>query len=184
MGKIKVTFTPIQGLCIIEPMIHKDSRGYFMESFSQREMIKMGLECNYVQDNQVFSVKNVLRGLHVQRKYPQGKLIRVIQGKVYDVAVDVRFESKTFGKWFGIELSAENKKQLYIEEGFAHGYLVISETAILSYKVTDYWSPQYEIGIPWDDPDIAIKWPLKEGENPIIAEKDKSYAFFSSWIKE
>lgn len=178
MGQINVIHTPIEGLYIIEPTIHGDSRGYFMESYSQRDMDEAGIHHTFVQDNQLFSKKGVLRGLHFQRKNPQGKLVHVIQGKVFDVAVDVRAGSQTYGRWFGVELSGDNSKQFYIGEGFAHGFLVMSEVAILCYKVTNYWYPDDEIGIPWDDSDIGIKWPLENGQRPIIAEKDKHYARF------
>ena len=138
MGQIKVTRCEIEGLCIIEPTVHGDSRGYFMETYNQNDMKDNGLDMVFVQDNQSMSTKGVLRGLHYQKKYPQGKLVRVIRGSVFDVAVDLRKNSKTFGKWFGIELSAENKKQFYIPEGFAHGFLVLSDEAEFCYKVTDF----------------------------------------------
>lgn len=127
MGQIKVTKAPIDGLYIIEPAVHGDSRGYFMETYNKRDMEEAGLNLNFVQDNQSMSTKGVLRGLHYQINYPQGKLVRVIKGKVFDVAVDLRKGSKTYGKWFGVELSEENKKQFYISEGFAHGFLVLSD---------------------------------------------------------
>lgn len=178
MAQIKVTQTPLEGLYIIEPMIHGDSRGYFMESYSQRELREFGLEADFVQDNQSMSRKGVLRGLHLQKYHPQGKLVRVIQGAVFDVAVDVRPGSPTYGQWFGLELSEENNRQLYIPEGFAHGFYVLTDVAKFFYKVTDYWYVDEEIGIPWDDPSIGIQWPIPEGEVPIIAEKDKHYAAF------
>lgn len=158
MGQIKVTGTPIEGLFIIEPAIHGDKRGYFMETYNRRDMEEAGLNLNFVQDNQSMSVKGVLRGLHFQKKYPQGKLVRVIKGRVLDVAVDIRKGSKTYGKWFGIELSEENKKQFYISEGFAHGFLVLSEIAEFCYKVTDFYHPDDEGGIAWNDPEIGIDW--------------------------
>ena len=133
MGQINVTKCPIAGLYIIEPTVHGDSRGYFMETYNQRDMAEAGLNMVFVQDNQSCSVKGVLRGLHAQKEYPQGKLVRVIQGRVFDVAVDMRPDSETYGTWYGLELSAENKKQFYISEGFAHGFLVLSDTAEFCY---------------------------------------------------
>lgn len=158
MGQIKVTKAPIEGLYIIEPAVHGDSRGYFMETYNKRDMAEAGLNMNFVQDNQSMSVKGVLRGLHFQKQYPQGKLVRVIKGKVFDVAVDIRKDSKTFGKWYGIELTEENKKQFYISEGFAHGFLVLSDVAEFCYKVTDFYHPGDEDGIAWNDPLIGIDW--------------------------
>lgn len=159
MGQIKVTKAPIEGLCIIEPTVHGDSRGYFMETYNQQDMTEAGLPMVFVQDNQSMSTKGVLRGLHTQKKYPQGKLVRVIRGTVYDVAVDVREGSPTYGQWFGIELSEENKKQFYVSPGFAHGFLVLSDTAEFCYKVTDFYHPEDELGFAWNDPDIGVRWP-------------------------
>ena len=159
MGQIKVTKCPIQGLYIIEPDVHGDHRGYFMETYNQRDMAQAGLNMVFVQDNQSMSVKGVLRGLHFQKQYPQGKLVRVIQGRVFDVAVDLRSGSETYGKWYGVELTAENKKQFYISEGFAHGFLVLSDTAEFCYKVTDFYHPGDEGGLAWNDPAIGIQWP-------------------------
>ena len=158
MGQIKVTKAPIEGLYIIEPAVHGDERGYFMETYNQRDMQEAGLNMNFVQDNQSMSVKGVLRGLHFQKQYPQGKLVRVIKGKVFDVAVDLRADSVTYGKWYGVELSEENKKQFYISEGFAHGFLVLSDTAEFCYKVTDFYHPGDEGGLAWNDPAIGINW--------------------------
>ncbi len=159
MKQIKVTKAPIEGLYIIEPTVHGDSRGYFTETYNRRDMEEAGLNMEFVQDNQSMSVKGVLRGLHFQKEYPQGKLVRVIRGRVFDVAVDLRRTSSTYGKWYGIELSAENKKQFYISEGFAHGFLVLSDEAEFCYKVTDFYHPGDEGGIAWNDPAIGIKWP-------------------------
>lgn len=159
MGQIKVTKCPIEGLYVIEPKVHGDARGYFMETYNQRDMEEAGLNMVFVQDNQSMSVKGVLRGLHSQKNYPQGKLVRVIQGRVFDVAVDMRPGSETYGKWYGLELTAENKKQFYISEGFAHGFLVLSETAEFCYKVTDFYHPNDEVGVAWNDPAIGIQWP-------------------------
>ena len=159
MGQIKVTNCPIEGLYIIEPAVHGDNRGYFMETYSQRDMAEAGLNMVFVQDNQSMSVKGVLRGLHFQKEYPQGKLVRVIKGRVFDVAVDLRTGSKTYGEWYGVELTEENKKQFYISEGFAHGFLVLSDTAEFCYKVTDFYHPGDEGGLAWNDPSIDIRWP-------------------------
>ena len=164
MGQIKVTKCPIEGLYIIEPAVHGDARGYFMETYSLRDMQENGLDMTFVQDNQSMSVKGVLRGLHFQKEYPQGKLVRVIKGRVFDVAVDLRRESATYGKWYGVELTEENKKQFYISEGFAHGFLVLSDTAEFCYKVTDFYHPGDEGGLAWNDPAIGIEWPELVGE--------------------
>lgn len=166
MSQIRVTKTEIEGLYVIEPSVHGDSRGYFMETYNQRDMQEEGLDMTFVQDNQSMSTKGVLRGLHYQKEYPQGKLVRVIRGEVFDVAVDLREGSRTYGKWFGIVLSEENKKQFYISEGFAHGFLVLSETAEFCYKVTDFYRPGDEGGLAWNDPEIGIVWPQVKGEYP------------------
>ncbi len=177
MSQIKVTRLPIEGLCVIEPAVHGDSRGYFMETYNQNDMHEAGLDMVFVQDNQSMSIRGVLRGLHYQKKYPQGKLVRVISGEVFDVAVDLRPGSATYGKWHGEILSAENKKQFYIPEGFAHGFYVLSETAEFCYKVTDFYHPNDEGGIRWDDPDIGIQWPLRCGVPVILSEKDMAQPF-------
>ena len=161
MGQIKVTKAPIEGLYIIEPAVHGDNRGYFMETYNKRDMEEAGLTMNFVQDNQSMSVKGVLRGLHFQKQFPQGKLVRVIRGKVFDVAVDLRKNSNTYGRWFGVELSAENKKQFYVPEGFAHGYLTLSDVAEFCYKVTDFYHPGDEGGLALNDPSIGIDWGIK-----------------------
>lgn len=166
MGQIKVSKCPIDGLFIIEPAVHGDNRGYFMETYNQRDMQEAGLNMVFVQDNQSMSTKGVLRGLHFQKQYPQGKLVRVIRGRVFDVAVDLRNGSGTYGKWFGVELSEENKKQFYIPEGFAHGFLVLSESAEFCYKCTDFYHPDDEGGLAWNDPAIGIEWPEVSGEYP------------------
>ena len=162
MGQINVEHNVggIDGLCVIQPTVHGDARGYFMETYNQRDMQANGIDAVFVQDNQSMSKRGVLRGLHFQKQHPQAKLVRVISGAVYDVAVDLRNGSKTFGKWYGRELSAENKKQLYIPQGFAHGFLVLSDVAEFCYKVTDFWHPNDEGGIIWKDADIGVKWPL------------------------
>ena len=166
MGQIKVTKCPIAGLYIIEPKVHGDNRGYFMETYSQRDMAEAGLNMVFVQDNQSMSVKGVLRGLHFQKEYPQGKLVRVIKGRVFDVAVDLRSGSETYGQWYGVELTEENRKQFYISEGFAHGFLVLSDTAEFCYKVTDFYRPGDEGGLAWNDPAIGIQWPEVLGDYP------------------
>ncbi len=164
MGQIKVETTPIEGLYVIEPAVHGDSRGYFMETYNLNDMKEHGLDMVFVQDNQSCSTKGVLRGLHFQKEYPQGKLVRCIKGEVYDVAVDLRKNSKTYGQYFGILLTEENKKQFYISEGFAHGFLVLSDVAEFCYKVTDFYHPGDEGGLAWNDPEIGIAWPELTGE--------------------
>ena len=163
MGQIKVqkNVGGIEGLCVIDPAVHGDSRGYFSETYNKRDAAEAGIFAEFVQDNQSMSVKGVLRGLHFQIKYPQAKLVRVVFGTVFDVAVDLRQGSKTYGKWYGLELSAGNKKQFFIPEGFAHGFLVLSDTAEFCYKVTDYYHPGDEGGIAWNDPAIGIDWHVK-----------------------
>lgn len=164
MGQIKVTKCGIEGLYVIKPAVHGDARGYFMETYNQKDMEEEGLNMVFVQDNQSCSSKGVLRGLHFQKEYPQGKLVRVVRGKVYDVAVDLRSNSKTYGKWFGVELSEENKKMFYIPEGFAHGFLVLSDIAEFCYKCTDFYHPGDEGGLAWNDPEIGIDWQGVTGE--------------------
>ena len=146
-----------------------------METYNEQDFHEEGLMMKFVQDNQSMSVKGVLRGLHFQKQYPQGKLVRVIRGAVFDVAVDLRSDSKTFGKWFGVELTAENKKQFYIPEGFAHGFLVLSDEAEFVYKCTDFYHPGDEGGLAWNDPDIGINWPIPEGMELILSEKDQKW---------
>ena len=166
MGQIKVTKCPIEGLYVIEPTVHGDARGYFMETYSLRDMQEAGLDMTFVQDNQSMSVKGVLRGLHFQKEHPQGKLVRVIKGRVFDVAVDLRTGSATYGQWHGVELTEENHKQFYISEGFAHGFLVLSDTAEFCYKCTDFYRPNDEGGLAWNDPTIGIQWPEVTGVYP------------------
>lgn len=170
MGQIKVMTCPIAGLYVIEPAVHGDVRGYFMETYNRRDMEEAGLNLNFVQDNQSASKKGVLRGLHFQKEFPQGKLVRVIRGRVFDVAVDLRLASKTFGQWYGVELTEENKKQFYISEGFAHGFLVLSDYAEFCYKVTDFYHPGDEGGLAWNDPEIGIRWPELVGSYPGSAD--------------
>ena len=168
MGKITVTPCDIEGLYVIEPTVFKDERGYFVETYNQNDMKEAGLDMVFVQDNQSMSTRGVLRGLHFQKQFPQGKLVRVVRGKVFDVAVDLRSDSKTYGKWFGVELSAENMKQFYIPEGFAHGFLVLSDEAEFCYKCTDFYHPGDEGGLAWNDSEIGVEWPLEEGVDLII----------------
>ena len=163
MGQIKVTPCPIEGLYIIEPTVHGDNRGYFMETYSQRDMAEAGLDIPFVQDNQSMSVKGVLRGLHFQKQFPQTKLVRAIKGSVFDVAVDLRAGSATYGKWYGVTLTEENKVQFLIPKGFAHGFLVLSETAEFCYKCDDFYHPNDEGGLAWNDPAIGITWPEVTG---------------------
>lgn len=166
MGQIKVerNVGGIEGLCVITPAVHGDSRGYFMETYSQRDMEDAGINITFVQDNQSMSTKGVLRGLHFQKNFPQTKLVRVIRGSVFDTAVDLRKGSDTYGKWYGIELTEENKKQFLIPKGFAHGFLVLSVAAEFCYKCDDFYHPDDEGGIAWNDPDIGIAWPGVVGE--------------------
>ena len=159
LSQIKTFHTNIDGLVVVEPTVHGDQRGYFCETYNRRDFFEAGLTCEFIQDNQSMSRQGVLRGLHFQLRHPQAKLVRVISGEVFDVAVDLRLGSATYGKWYGVKLSGENQKQFYIPEGFAHGYLVLSETAVFAYKVTDYWYPGDEGGIAWNDPALAIDWP-------------------------
>ena len=175
MGKITVTPCDIEGLYVIEPTVFKDERGYFVETYNQNDMKEAGLDIVFVQDNQSMSTRGVLRGLHFQKQFPQGKLVRVVKGSVFDVAVDLRSDSETYGKWFGVELSAENMKQFYIPEGFAHGFLVLSDEAEFCYKCTDFYHPGDEGGLAWNDPEIGVEWPLEEGVDLIISEKDQKW---------
>ncbi|MDO4167709.1 MAG: dTDP-4-dehydrorhamnose 3,5-epimerase [Eubacteriales bacterium] len=168
MGQIKVekNVGGISGLCVIEPKVFGDNRGYFVETYNQKDMAAEGLDMVFVQDNQSCSTKGVLRGLHFQKEFPQGKLVRVTRGRVFDVAVDLRADSETYGKWFGEELSEDNFKQFYIPEGFAHGFLVLSDMAEFCYKCTDFYHPGDEGGLAWNDPEIGIVWPELQGEYP------------------
>lgn len=166
MGQITVekAINGIEGLCVITPAVHGDNRGYFMETYSQRDMEEAELDMTFVQDNQSMSTKGVLRGLHFQKKYPQTKLVRVIKGSVFDVAVDLRRSSKTYGQWYGVLLTEENKKQFLIPRGFAHGFLVLSDVAEFCYKCDDFYHPNDEGGMAWNDPELGILWPMLEGE--------------------
>ena len=169
---MNVTATAIPDVLVLEPKVFGDDRGFFFESFNARDFERAtGLKPEFVQDNHSRSVKNVLRGLHYQIKQPQGKLVRVVLGEVFDVAVDLRKSSETFGRWVGVRLSAENKKQLWIPEGFAHGFMVVSEVAEFLYKATDYYAPEHERSLLWSDPRVAVDWPL-EGVQPLLSPKD------------
>ena len=183
MGKIRETTSEIEGIYVIEPTVFKDERGYFMETYNQNDFKEAGLNMTFVQDNQSMSVKGVLRGLHFQKQYPQGKLVRAVRGTVFDVAVDLRSDSKTYGKWFGVTLSAENKKQFYIPEGFAHGFLVLSDEAEFAYKCTDFYHPGDEGGLLWSDPEIGVEWPIEPGMELIISEKDKKWSGLKDTFK-
>ena len=183
MSKITVTKCDIEGLYIIEPKVFPDSRGYFMETYNEKDFAEEGLNMKFVQDNQSMSTKGVLRGLHFQKEYPQGKLVRCLRGRVFDVAVDVRTSSPTYGKWFGVELTAENKKQFYISEGFAHGFLVLSDEAEFAYKVTDFYHPGDEGGILWNDSEIGVDWPIEEGMEILLSDKDKIQPLFKDAFK-
>ena len=166
MGQITVekNVGGIEGLCVITPAVHGDSRGYFMETYSQRDMAEAGIHIAFVQDNQSMSTKGVLRGLHFQKNYPQTKLVRAIKGSVFDVAVDLRADSATYGKWYGVLLTEENKKQFLIPKGFAHGFLVLTDTAEFCYKCDDFYHANDEGGLAWNDPAIGIQWPEVVGE--------------------
>jgi len=170
---MQVTPTGIPDVLLIEPKVFGDERGFFFESFNAREFAQAtGIDCQFVQDNHSKSAQNVLRGLHYQVGKAQGKLVRVVQGEVFDVAVDLRKSAKTFGQWAGVRLSGENKKQLWIPEGFAHGFLVLSETAEFLYKTTDYYDPASERCLRWDDPAVGVAWPLPAG-GPLLSAKDR-----------
>ena len=183
MGKITVEKNcgGIEGLYVITPQVFGDNRGYFMETYNYNDFAEAGIDVKFVQDNQSASTKGVLRGLHFQINHPQDKLVRVIRGEVYDVAVDLRRDSKTFGKWFGVVLSEENKKQFFIPKDFAHGFLVLSDEAEFCYKVTDFYHPNDEGGIMWDDADLGVDWPIPDGmtrEDINLSEKDKKNPSF------
>ncbi len=186
MGKIKVTpcqveGKTIEGLFVIEPTVFKDERGYFMETYNQNDFKEAGLDMVFVQDNQSMSVKGVLRGLHFQKQHPQGKLVMVSLGEVFDVAVDIRKGSPTFGKWFGAILNQENQNQLWIPPGMAHGFVVLSDVAHFHYKCTDFYHPGDEGSIRWNDPTIGIDWPYKE--EPVLSAKDQIAPFFKDALE-
>ena len=171
---MKMIPTELNGCCILEPIVHGDDRGFFVESWNRNTFSAMGLDLDFVQDNHSRSSRGVLRGIHYQIKNPQGKLVRVTQGSVFDVAVDIRSDSPTFGRWTGVELSAENKRMLWVPPGFGHAFLVLSEHADFQYKCTEFYSPENDRGIRWDDPDVGIKWPTDSSTTPTLSEKDLS----------
>ncbi len=175
MGKITVETCEIEGLKIITPTVFGDARGYFMETYNYNDYKEAGIDQIFVQDNQSSSVKNVLRGMHFQIRYPQDKLVRVIAGEVFDVALDLRPGSKTYGKWHGVVLSAENKKQFFVPKNFAHGFLVLSDYAEFAYKCTDFYHPGDEGGIMYNDPEVGIEWPIAPGCEPIMSERDHKW---------
>ena len=175
MGKITVEECGIEGLKVITPTVFGDARGYFMETYQAKDFAAAGIDRVFVQDNQSSSAKGVLRGLHFQKNFPQAKLVRVVAGEVFDVAVDLREGSETFGKWFGVRLSAENKKQFYIPEGFAHGFYVLSDMAEFCYKCTDFYHPDDEGGIAYNDPAIGIDWPIDETVPLNLSDKDRKW---------
>lgn len=174
MGQITVEHDVggIAGLCLITPVVHGDSRGYFTETYSRRDMHENGIDTEFVQDNQAMSTKGVLRGLHFQIAHPQAKLFRVIAGEVFDAVVDMREGSESYGQWYGVILTAENARQLYVPRGFAHGYLVLSDSAVIAYKCDDFYHPGDEGGIAWNDPGIGIEWPRVVGEYSGSAKSD------------
>jgi dTDP-4-dehydrorhamnose 3,5-epimerase len=174
MGRFSFTPTVIPDVYVIEPAVFGDARGSFMETYNERDFHAAGIMARFVQDNQSSSVRGVLRGLHFQRQFPQAKLVRVIRGEVFDVAVDIRPESPTFGSWAGVVLSEENRRQLYLPRGLAHGFLVLSEHAEFTYKCDEFYHPEDEGGILWSDPTIGIRWPLPRGTEPTLSEKDRN----------
>ena len=183
MGKLQVETCHIEGLKVLTPQVFSDSRGYFIETYNERDAQAAGIEVTFVQDNQSGSRRGVLRGLHFQKEHPQDKLVRVLRGEVFDVAVDLRPGSETFGQWYGVLLSEENKKQFFVPKNFAHGFLVVSETAEFAYKCSDFYHPEDEGGIPWDDPDIGVDWPLSalNGAEVILSDKDRVHPSFAEY---
>ena len=184
MGKISVETCEIEGLKIITPSVFGDERGYFMETYNYNDFAEAGITEKFVQDNQSASKKGVLRGLHFQINYPQDKLVRVVNGEVFDVAVDLREGSATFGKWFGVTLSAENKKQFFIPKGFAHGFLVLSDYAEFAYKCSDFYHPNDEGGLKWNDPDIGIEWPIPADMELLLSDKDQKWGGIKEYAKK
>lgn len=183
MGKFNFIKTSIDGVIIVEPTAYGDNRGYFMETYQKEDFVKGGITVDFVQDNQSMSTKGVLRGLHFQKQFSQSKLVRCIRGEVFDVAVDLREGSPTFGKWEGVILSAENKRQFFIPKNFAHGFLVLSDEAEFVYKVDDFYHPNDEGGLMWNDPDIGIKWPITEDMTINLSDKDKIHPPFKDFKK-
>ncbi|MCR4815423.1 MAG: dTDP-4-dehydrorhamnose 3,5-epimerase [Lachnospiraceae bacterium] len=184
MGKLTVETCEIEGLKVITPQVFGDKRGYFMETYQANDFKEIGIDLPFVQDNQSASKKGVLRGLHFQIQFPQDKLVRVIRGEVFDVAVDLREGSETYGKWFGVLLSEENKKQFFIPKNFAHGFLVLSDYAEFCYKCTDFYHPNDEGGILYNDPAIGIEWPIPEGMELILSDKDTRWGSITDLKKE
>ena len=184
MGKLTVEKCDIEGVLIITPEVREDARGYFMETYQKKDFEAVGVNVDFVQDNQSASRKGVLRGLHFQKQFPQDKLVRVIKGAVYDVCVDLREGSKTFGKWAGVELTEQNKKQFFIPKGFAHGFLVLSDYAEFVYKCSDFYHPNDEGGIIYNDPDIGVEWPFEEGVELIFSEKDTKWGGLKEYVAE
>lgn len=182
-GNFAFIHTAIDGVIVVEPKSYGDSRGYFLETYKKSVFAVGGIDAEFVQDNQSLSSKGVLRGLHFQINYPQAKLVRVVSGEVYDVCVDLRPESPTFGKWEGVLLSGENKRQLFIPRGFAHGFYVLSESAVFAYKCDDVYHPNDEGGIKWNDEKIGIEWPIPEGEAPLLSDKDRLHPSFDEWLE-
>ena len=173
-----VSSTTIEDVLIIKPKIYKDNRGYFIETHHLNRYSHAGISCSFVQDNMSYSTKGCLRGLHFQKQFPQDKMVQVIQGEIFDVALDIRLNSSTFGQWTGVRLSDKNHWQIFIPKGFAHGFCVLSETAIVYYKCSDYYHPEDEYGLLWSDPDLNIQWPVM---NPIVSEKDKNNQLFQNY---
>jgi len=184
MGKITVETCEIEGLKVITPTVFGDERGYFVETYNYNDYAAAGIDVTFVQDNQSASKRGVLRGLHFQINYPQDKLVRVIKGEVFDVAVDLRKGSPTFGKWHGVILSEENKKQFFVPKGFAHGFLVLSEYAEFCYKVTDFYHPGDEDGLMYNDPALGVEWPIPEGMELILSEKDTKHESFERYLEK
>jgi dTDP-4-dehydrorhamnose 3,5-epimerase len=178
---MNVLETPLSGLKVIEPQVFKDKRGFFLETWNWQRYTEVGIKEKFVQDNLSFSKGGVVRGLHYQYPHTQGKLVYVLHGEVFDVAVDIRKDSPTFGRWEGVILSGENKKQFYVPAGFAHGFCVLSESALFAYKCTDIYVPEAEGGILWNDPEIGIEWPIS---NPILSQKDERYPLLKDWITQ
>jgi len=178
---MKIIPAELRGVFVIEPKVFGDARGYFFETWNRRAFAAAGLDVDFVQDNLSFSGRGTLRGLHFQNPHAQGKLVTVLAGEVYDVVVDVRMDSATFGRWIGLTLSSENGRQLYVPPGFAHGFCVTGESALFAYKCSDYYSPADEVTLAWDDPDLAINWPTQE---PVLSEKDRRGVRLKDFPKE
>jgi dTDP-4-dehydrorhamnose 3,5-epimerase len=178
---MKILSTPLEGVLIVEPDLFGDRRGFFMETYHKKRYESEGIVADFVQDNLSYSVHGTLRGLHYQFPHSQAKLVQVFQGRIFDVAVDIRKGSSSFGQWTGVYLSDENKRQLFISEGFAHGFCVVSETALFSYKCSDFYAPENEGGILWSDPELSLEWPIK---NPLLSEKDRNYPGLKDLLPE